>query len=489
MKAMPLDVMKRIEETVEKYGMLNPRDRVVVGVSGGPDSMALLAALRNLSEKYDLSLFVAHVNHGLRGARADEEEAFVRRVGEGMGLTCEFRKLDIRAVSRKGKKSIEEAAREERLLFFEQVRRRHRAHKIALGHHRRDQAETVLMNLLRGSGAEGLKGMLPVREGIYIRPLIELSRDDILAFLRAEDLSFRIDDSNLETRHLRNRIRHRLLPELKEGYNPRLEENLCRTAEILRLDDNCLQGEVRRICGDRRIVQSDPGDPEIRISIPDLLNLHEAIQNRLIKHLLLECARTSQGIGYVHVQAVREFIASPRSSGFLHLPLGIELRREYDRIAVGLRREPVRRSRSCGHREGMPAGPMRESDVPSVAVPVAVPGVVEVPGSPLRLRFAFVERPDVRFDLPRTVFMDYDRIVPPLALRFPRPGDRIRPLGMEGTKKLKDEFIDRKVPLRIRKRTPLLVDAHSVLWIVGSVLGDHVKVTDGTGNILKIEII
>lgn len=486
---MPLDVMKRIEGTVEKYGMLNPRDRVVVGVSGGPDSMALLAALRHLSEKYDVSLFVAHVNHGLRGARADEEEAFVRRVGEGMGLICEVRNLDIRAVSRKEKKSVEEAAREERLLFFEQVRRRHRAHKIALGHHRRDQAETVLMNLFRGSGAEGLKGMLPVREGIYIRPLIELSRDDIFAFLRAEGLSFRIDDSNLDTRHLRNRIRHRLLPELKEGCNPRMEENLCRTAEIMRMDDDCLQGDVRRICGDRRIVQSDPGNPETRISIPDLLNLHEALQNRLIKHLLLKCAQTYRGIGYVHVQAVREFIASPRSSGSLHLPLNLELRREYDRIAVSLRREPDRRSRSAGHREGIPVGPMREADVPSVAAHVAVPGVVEVPGGGLRLRFSFAERPDVRFDRDGSVFMDYDRIVPPLALRLPRPGDRIRPLGMEGTKKLKDDFIDRKVPLRIRKRTPLLVDANSVLWVVGSVLSDYVKVTGGTRNILEVEII
>ena len=484
---MPLDVMKRIEGTVEKYRMLSPCDRVVVGVSGGPDSMALLEALRSLREKYALTLFVAHVNHGLRGTRADEEEAFVRRAGEGMGLICECLKLDIRAICRKGKKSVEEAGREERLRFFEEVRRRHGAGKIALGHHRRDQAETVLMNLLRGSGAEGLKGMLPVREGLYIRPLIELSKDEIVGFLRSKGLPFMIDDSNVETRYLRNRIRQRLLPELKEGYNPRIEENLCRTAEIMRLDDDYLQGEVRRICDDRRIVRSDSADPEIRISIPEWLCLHEALQNRLIKSLLLKCAKAHRGVGHIHVQAVRDFMASQHASGFLHLPLHLEIRREYDQIVIGRRRR-ARRS-ACAESDESTLTDPAENGGPPVSFDVPVPGVTDVPGSPFRLRFSFAEGPAVRFDCRQTVFMDYDRIALPLTLRFPRPGDRIRPLGMDGTKKLKNEFIDRKIPLRMRKRTPLIADAHSVLWVVGFVLSERVKITDRVKKILKIEII
>ena len=485
---MPLDVMKRIEGTVEKYRMLSPCDRVVVGVSGGPDSMALLEALRSLREKYALTLFVAHVNHGLRGTRADEEEAFVRRAGEGMGLICECLKLDIRAICRKGKKSVEEAGREERLRFFEEVRRRHGAGKIALGHHRRDQAETVLMNLLRGSGAEGLKGMLPVREGLYIRPLIELSKDEIVGFLRSKGLPFMIDDSNVETGYLRNRIRHRLLPELKEGYNPRIEENLCRTAEIMRLDDDFLQGEVRRICDDRRIVRSDSAGPEIRISIPEWLRLHEALQNRLIKNLLLKCAKAHRGVGHIHIQAVRDFMASQHASGFLHLPLNLEIRREYDQVVIVQRRRRARRS-ACTESDAGTLTDPAENVGPTVSLDVPVPGVIDLPGCPLRFRFSFAERPAVRFDGRQTVFMDYDCIVLPLTLRFPRPGDRIRPLGMDGTKKLKDEFIDRKIPLLMRKRTPLIADAHSVLWVVGFVLSDRVKITDRVKKILKIEII
>lgn len=450
--------------------------------------MVLLAALRHLSKKYELTLFLAHVNHGLRGKRADEEEAFVRRAGEGMGLTCEFLKLDIRSISREGKKSVEEAAREERISFFEQVRRRHGAGKIALGHHRRDQAETVLMNLFRGSGAEGLKGMLPVREGLYIRPLIELSKDEIIGFLRSKGLSFLIDDSNMETRYLRNRIRHRLLPELKEGYNPRIEENLCRTAEIMRLDDDCLQGEVRRICDDRRIVRSDSTEQEIRISIPEWLRLHEALQNRLIKNLLLKCAKAHRGVGHIHIQAVRDFMASPHASGSLHMPLHLEIRRAYDEVVIGRRRRPARPGKCAEPNEGTLPDPLADV-APFVSLDVPVPGVIDVPGSPFRLRFSFAEPSALRFDCRQAVFMDYDRIDPPLTLRFPRPGDRIRPLGMDGTKKLKNEFIDRKIPLRMRKRTPLIADVHSVLWVVGSVLSDRVKITDRAKKILKIEII
>jgi tRNA(Ile)-lysidine synthase len=486
---MPGDVIKRIERTVEKYRMLNPCDKVVVAVSGGQDSMALLAALRHLSKTYELSLCVAHVNHGLRGMRADEEEAFVRQIGEGMGLVCEFLKLDIRAICRGGKKSIEEAAREARLFFFEEVRRRQGAHKIALGHHRRDQSETVLMNLFRGSGAEGLKGMLPVRNDIYIRPLIGLSKDDIIRFLRSEGLSFMIDDSNADQRYLRNRIRHRLLPELKERYNPRLEENLCRTAEIMRLDDDYLRGAVRRICDDRRIVRTGPADPETRISIPDLLRLHEALRNRLIKHLLLKCAKAHRGIGYIHIQAVRDFMEAPRPSGSLHLPLNLEIMREYDLLVIRRSRRPARRHLPAGSGEGGPPDAVPQDAVVSGTGDIMVPGVIAIPESSLRLCFAFAESPAVHFDCPSTVFIDYDCIVPPLTVRFPRPGDKIRPLGMAGTKKLKNEFIDRKIPLQKRKRTPVLTDALSVLWIVGSVLSDRVKITGSTKKILKIEII
>jgi tRNA(Ile)-lysidine synthase len=487
---MPDDVIKQIRCTVEKYRMLEPRDKVIVAISGGPDSVALLSALRHLSESYELSLLLAHLNHGLRGAQADQEEAFVRQVGESTGLICETLKLDIQTIRRNGKKSIEETAREERFRFLEQVRGRHGAHKIALGHHRRDQSETVLMNLLRGSGAEGLKGMLPVRDGIYIRPLIELSKDQILAFLRSEGLPFMMDDSNTDDRYLRNRIRHRLLPELKEGYNPRLEENLCRTAEIIRLEDDYLQREVRRICDDSRIVRTNPADLETRISIPELLCLHEALQNRLIKRLLLKCAKTHRGIGYVHIQAVRDFVEAPRSSGFLNFPLDLELRREYDQLVIGRRILPPRRRIMTAGPPGQALpGQLQDNAFADFAQDIVVPGVINIPGGRSSLRFAFAEEPPVRFDCPRTAYMDYDRIVPPLTLRFPRPGEKIQPLGMFGTKKLKNIFIDRKIPLTDRKRTPLLADARSVIWIVGSVLSDRMKITGETTNILKIEII
>jgi tRNA(Ile)-lysidine synthase len=486
---MTIDVIEKIERTIEKHRMLTVHERVIVAVSGGPDSMALLGALGRLSKAYALTLIVAHFNHGLRGERADAEEAFVRDVAEGMGLVCESLKSDIGEISRERKASIEETAREERYRFFEQVRCRYQAHKIALGHHRHDQAETILMNLLRGSGAEGLKGMRPVREGLYIRPLIELTREEIMAFLRSERRSFMIDDSNRDTRYLRNRIRHHLLPSLKADYNPRLEENLCQMAEILRLENDCLQREMHRILDDRQIFTHHGDDREIVIRIPDFLGLHEALQNRLIRHLLLKYAEAAQGIGYHHIRAVRHFIERPHPGGFLHLPFSIEIRREYDILVIGQRHQPSRRTLPAGHHGGERPGPLPGEDAAPVARDIDIPGMIDLREENLRLRFDFVEGSAVRFDCPGTFFMDYDRIVPPLTLRFPQGGDRIQPLGMAGTKKLKNVFIDGKFPPRIRRRMPLLADARSILCIIGHVISERVKITDKTTKFLKIEMI
>ena len=486
---MPSDVIKKIEKTVEKYRMLNIRERVIVAVSGGPDSMALLGAMRHLLKIYELTLIVVHFNHGLRAERADEEEIFVHQVSESMGLICESVKSDIGMIRRERRKSIEETAREERFRFFERVRRQYHAHRIALGHHSHDQAETVMMNLLRGSGPEGLKGMLPVREGMYIRPLIELTRDEIMTFLLSQRLPFMIDASNADDCYLRNRIRHHLLPGLKADYNPRLEENLCHTAEILRLEDDFLQMEVNRICADRKIVKENQDNPEIGIRIPAFLCLHEAVQNRLIKHLLLKYTKTRQGIGYIHIMAVRMFIQRSHPSGSLHLPFSIELRREYDMVVIGRRKQPPRRILPAGHDAVGTPEHLTEAAVTPFSYDVNIPCKIDLREGDLSLHFDFVDRTAVRFDCHRTVFMDYDRIVLPLTIRSLQPGDRMQPLGMATMKKLKNEFVDRKIPVRIRKQFPLLADTHSVLWMIGHMLSERVKITDKTIKILKIEMI
>ena len=226
--------------------MLEPGDRLVVAVSGGPDSVALLRLLSLLTDEYRLGLTAAHLNHGLRKGEADEEEAFVRGLCDGMGIACIGRRIDIRALRATKRGSLEELCREERYRFLAETAEKCGAVKIAVGHHRDDQAETVLLHLLRGCGPEGLRGILPVRGGRIIRPLLEVGRSDILAFLAAEGLPYMTDSSNASPLFLRNRIRNELIPRLAADYNPRLIEGLCQTAGIIRREDDYLRGVVRQ---------------------------------------------------------------------------------------------------------------------------------------------------------------------------------------------------------------------------------------------------
>ncbi len=483
---MSEQLLKTIRQTIDHFHMLDVGDSVVVAVSGGPDSVALLSILEKLSEDYKLRLIVAHLNHGLRPGPADEEEAFVKQLCLRSGLVCETKIIDTTLNCRLRKKSIEENARQERYRFLEEIRHRHKARKIALGHHTGDQAETVLMNMLRGSGREGLRGMQHIREGTYIRPLLRVTRAQISEYLALHNLPYRIDLSNDDENFLRNRIRRRLIPELRVRYNPRIEANLCRTADILGREDDYLKVVVEKLRADLRIVCKDARKQETRIIIPAFLALHEALQYRLIKHLLLEHAPKKQGIGYVHVSDIRALMKSAHPGASLHLPFGMEARREYDVLMLGWRMKAPRRSAAAmQNHEKVPAGCPADG---MIACGIGIPGVVRIEAQNMMLSFDFVERSSVRFDDSRTIFMDYACIVPPLVVRTPQPGDWIQPLGMCGTKKLKHHFIDKKISVRLRGQIPLLVDGYSVICIIGQLLNERVKVSEKTNKILRIEI-
>lgn len=474
-------MLKKVKLAIEQHRMLDILDGVVVAVSGGPDSVALLDVLKHLSAEYKLRLIVAHLNHGLRPVYADEEESFVHQLSGRLGLVCESKRMDIALLSRVRKMSIEETAREQRYLFFEEVRHKHSAQKIALGHHAQDQAETVLMNLLRGSGREGLRGMQPLREGLYIRPLLGITRAEIRQYLTGRKLPSMIDFSNADDSCFRNRVRHHLIPELKARYNPRLEDILCRTAEILNQEDDYLKWMVKQLCADQQMVQTDATHREMRIRISRCLGLHEALQNRLIKQMLLNGAQKTQGIGYRHIHAVKALMQGACPSGLLHLPFNMEVRREYDVLMIGRRkkapREPEHRTSPGGHCDGG-----------IIAGDINIPGRVPVESQKRILCLDFVDRSDVHFGDSRIAYLDYGCIEPPMMIRTLQPGDRIQPLGMLGMKKLKNYFIDRKIPRRCRGQIPLLVDSHSVIWIAGQLLSERVKLTDKTTKILKIEM-
>jgi tRNA(Ile)-lysidine synthase len=237
-----IDVVEKLKATVSRFGLLEKGDRVLVALSGGPDSVALLHGLLNLKPEFHLELYVAHLNHKLRGVESDEDEKFAKKLASDLKLKFFSKKVDVRREAKKRKLSIEETAREVRYRYLERLADRVGANKIALGHQADDQAETFLMRLVRGAGAAGLSGM-PVRRDKIIRPLIQIKREEIERFLKTDQIPFRLDSSNYLTDFNRNKIRLKLLPVIKKEFNPRIVDSLNRAADIISLQ----QGYVQKI--------------------------------------------------------------------------------------------------------------------------------------------------------------------------------------------------------------------------------------------------
>jgi tRNA(Ile)-lysidine synthase len=470
-------MIKKVKKAVQKYGMLDMGDRVIVAVSGGKDSMSLLKVLDMISGEYRLTLIVAHLNHGIRGDDADREEAFVRQFSHNMGIEFQSTKIHVPSLKKGAGKSIEDVGREERYRFLSFTAQKYGAQKIALGHHLHDQAETVIMNLLRGSGADGLKGMLPVRDSMFIRPLLFVGQEEIAAFIEEHQIPYVTDSSNDSNIYLRNRIRHSLMPTLKKEFNPRLEENLSVMAEIFRLENDYMKTVTIDLF--ENVCLHLSGE-QIKIKRADLRNQHPAIQNRMIKNLLEKFSTSGKGIGYVHVTAVIDLADSDMPGGRLNLPSGIHVWCEYDWLCF---------SRQDKNSTGFNPACLNEK-TKNLFYNVSIPDAVNIQELGLTMTFDLIQQPqEVASGHSNIVYMDYEKIIPPLVVRTIRPGDRIQPLGMEGTMKLKSYFIDRKMPKRQRGETILLVDGKSVVWIAGMRLSERVKITNKSRKFLKVEIV
>lgn len=448
--------------------MLDRGDRICVAVSGGPDSVALLRLLSLLASDYSLYLVVAHLNHGLRGSESNRDEAFVQELGRSMGVPVKSKYVPVNSIKRKKGGSLEDICRKERFKFLKEVLKENGLNKIALGHNLDDQAETIVMRFLRGSGMTGMKGMLPVRDDMYIRPLLEVTRKEILEFLKSECTGYVTDSSNLENMYLRNRIRNDLIPELQDHYNARLVENLGRMADVMRVDDDFVEGAADGILTDWKI----PIDGDtVKIKISKFKGLHSALQRRVIKLLLERISLKRKGIGYLHIAAILDLINGERPNGFLNLPFQIRIEREYDNIFI-----------------------LKEKnhaivDATPFCYPVEIPGIIDIREAGIKIKFDIVDTDDCDLKSDEAVFMDYDAIKYPLEIRNMRPGDRIQPIGMDGTKKIKEYFIDEKIPEKRRSRVPLLVDRKSVIWIMGMRLSNRVRLTDMTEKVVKAEFI
>ena len=458
-----LDMIKKVKKTIEKYRLLEKGDRVVVALSGGPDSTALLVALAQTSKELDFDIIVAHYNHGLRGTSSDEDEKYSQELARKFGFIFLSGKMDSKL--RQHGQSPEDFYRRQRYQFLNKVTEDYNAQKIVLGHNIQDQAETVLLNLLRGSGLEGLKGILPMREGKFIRPLIEITRAEIIAFLNEAGMSYCQDSSNESSIYLRNKIRSELIPYLKENYNPRIVENLAQMAEILRQEDDFICKFVQKALQSTHIQNQPDG---ISLNIEYLKGLAPAIRSRLFKEVLEILSTEKNGFAFRNIKALERLVQLAESGKKISLPLGIEARREYDNLIIT-------RELAC----------LKQVDY---EYPVNIPGKIHVKEINRTISVEKIPRDKMDMQSKNKVYLDLDKIQQPIVLRNRRDGDRFQPLGMKGRQKIKSLFINQKIPRYMRNEVMLLVDQDSVIWIENMHLSDRVKITPQTKNVLCLEI-
>lgn len=453
--------MKTLVTKVRNQNLFHPGETVVVAVSGGADSVALLDIMTRLD--CGLHLVVAHLNHCLRGAESDADEAFVASLADNYHLPFVSQRCDVADLARREQLSLEDAGRRARYAFLEQTAAQYRASSIALAHHQDDQAETVLIRLLRGSGGTGLAAMAGAAGEKLKRPLLQVSRAKLEQYLKQRGLTYRTDSTNADTAILRNSIRHELIPFLRR-YNPKVSERLAATAEILAGDEELLDSLTQAAY--QKLAASESG--RVNFQIEPLLRESRPLRLRLYRRALFELRGDLMRIGLAHLDAIDRLAASPRPNAEAKLPGAFKAWRCYGSLSIG--------------HEAPQASPAWEQVVTGV-------GRYQLPGGAV-LVVERLSRPE-SFDTGSrwSAFLSADAVPFPWLLRNFRPGDRFTPLGMGGVQKVKDAFINEKVPPDLRRRIPLLLSEGEIAWVPGVRLGERGRVGSCIDAVLRVEIL
>ena len=450
---------------------------VVVAVSGGPDSLSLLYALHHLQEELGLRLHGAHLDHSIRGLDSSADAEFVGETFRQLGIQGTLRKVDVPSFAERQRLSMEEAARDLRLDFLAEVAGEQRAWGVALGHTSDDQAETVLMRILRGAGTRGLRGMRPqaVRaapggEVILLRPLLDVTRRETEAYCREMGLRPRRDESNLSPKMTRNRVRMELLP-LMERYNPAVREALLRLSRSAAEDADYLDAAAGPLW-DKLARRDGPG---ISLDREGMSGLHAAMAATLLRRTVLEVKGDLRDLTRRHVDAMMRLLAGPVGRS-LDLPAGLSFSVGYSQATLL-------------PKGGVPT-PLPPLDGPRE---IAVPGETVLAGWTVTVRVLDIEphssptaAPAGALAREHTAYLGRDGVGERLWVRPRRDGDRFHPLGMPQSKKLQDFMVDSKIPRSWRDRVPLLVAPKGIAWVVGWRIAEWAKMRDGDPRRLQV---
>jgi tRNA(Ile)-lysidine synthase len=453
---------QEIHRTIVKYNMISDGDHVLIGLSGGPDSVSLTIILNQLKSELDLNLSALYVNHGLRPDEAGKELVFCSKFCKELGIVLYSKDVHVKKLMEEKKMNMHEAARELRYTAFEEVSAERRADKIALGHNADDQAETVLMRIMRGSGRKGMSGIPPKRDRI-IRPLIETERVDIEKFLNKDmSQSFMIDSSNLKDGYLRNWLRINIMDELRKK-DPGILRELCRTADILRDEDEYLELIVTKTL--MKLI-SRKSDSSIELFLSPLETIELPVLRRLLRRTV-DAVTGLRGITFVHIENIIALIKKGRAGDRIDLSGEIRAIKEYAVLKI-TSEHPVK----IAEYKMDPSEEIVIKEIGSVLKAV----VEDSPDS------------EVECDGKSSVFLDAGSAQFPLTVRSRNAGDFFYPFGFGKKKKIQDFFVDEKVPRDKRNRVPIVLSGNDIIWVAGFRADERFKVSDRTSKFLKLTI-
>lgn len=465
-----MNIVHKVEQTIMEEKLFANKDTVIVAVSGGLDSVALLHMLHHLSSTWNWRLIVAHVNHQFRGSESDQEAESVRRLAGTLRIPCEVGVINVPEYIQKNSLNTQVAAREKRYQFLVQTAQHYEAHKIALAHHADDQAETLLMRLIRGSSPSGLSGM-PIRRTEQkvelVRPFLRIYKSELLDYCKENSIHFCEDSSNQERKYKRNQVRLDMIPFLQK-WNRQLPQSLNRLSVMMKDEDDFMENETKRRF--EQIITAAPKDcyfsRELYLALPI------ALQRRLIKLVLSYLSPNAETYDYTKVELIRSaVIQTTPPSMVLHLSEHISFVREYDQIHIG-------QEVAEGHND-------------YIYITDCFPSLHTI--SEAEMEIYMEEKSDVELlSLQKKVLnemvFDLDEITLPIIIRNRRQGDRIKIVGLKGSKKVKDIFIDEKVPPSRREKIPIVVDANDqVLWIPGIRRSELAAITSHTVRVLHMK--
>ena len=455
-------IFEKTLSTIKKYNLIEKGDKIVLGLSGGPDSVCLLHLLNRMKDVLDIEVYAAHLNHQIRGMEAQKDALYVSDLCERLGITFFVKSIDVPKYCKENKLSIEEGARKLRYEMFFEIKESLNADKIAIAHNMNDQAETVLMRMMRGTGLQGLKGIDYMRDGVIIRPILDIERADIEAYCEEHKLTPRIDATNLETIYTRNKIRLELIPYMKENFNSNVTESIVRMSNSLKSDNDFIEEEAIKAFDK----VSSKNEDELEIKLNNYINLHKSLKSRIIRHGIKYVLGDTNFIDQKHIEEVMELENENKLDKKIVLPRGLFVYRKKDKLLFTTK-EIVFEEIEFSYE--LPKNGFVKINEANIIIETEVMTIS---------RYKALKKDK------SLKWFDCNKIKGGLVVRSRKSGDKIK-LSM-GSKKLKQLFIDLKIPKEERDRIPVLQDDNGILCVGNFRNSEEYKVDENTKEVLKI---